>query len=58
MKNKLRPFDLVTKHIWWVAPIIVVIPITLVTQDPLHPTAAYVGTTSIWNLIEKLLNLT
>jgi hypothetical protein len=51
------PCTSIAKNIWWIAPIVIIGPLVYITNDPLHPTAAYVGTNGLWKLIEKLLDV-
>lgn len=56
MKIKQVSYQLLSNNLWWIAPVIIVVPISIATQNLISPTAAYVGTTGIWNLIEELLD--
>lgn len=45
------------RHLWWIAPIVIVMPLVYISgSNPAAPSAAYFGTTGIWNLVEKVLD--
>jgi hypothetical protein len=44
------------KLMWWIIPTIVLVPIIYFSGDLISPIAAYIGTSSLWNVITKISN--
>jgi len=54
-KSKLQ--IIAKRHLWWMAPICIIIPLSILSGDPVNPTIAYIGTTGIWTFLERLADL-
>lgn len=48
--------QILSKHLWWAAPIVIIMPLVYFSGSAVAPSAAYFGTTSIWNLISKVID--
>lgn len=43
-------------HLWWMAPVVIIMPLVYFSGNAMATSAAYFGTTGIWNVIEKVLD--
>jgi len=41
------------RHFWWIGPVVVIMPLVYISDNPVAPTATYFGTAGIWNLLSK-----
>ena len=41
-------------HLWWLAPVVIIMPISYISGEVLAPLGAYLGTTGIWNVLEHI----
>lgn len=47
----------IRRNLWWIAPIVIIIPLVYISGNVISPIAAYYGTSSAWKIIEKIFDL-
>lgn len=53
---EIKTVKFLDAHLWWIAPFVIIMPLMFISSNPVAPSAAYFGTTSIWHVIEKILD--
>jgi hypothetical protein len=51
-----KSLNLLHRHLWWLAPVVIIMPLVYFSGNAVAPSAAYFGTTGIWNVISKLVD--
>jgi hypothetical protein len=48
--------DFLGRHLWWMAPVVIIMPLVYFSDNAVAPSAAYFGTTGIWNVASKIFD--